>query len=125
MTKHAALALSECLFHELAMTAPHINVSCLCPELVNTDIATASRNRPSDLGEENITPMQEMSMMAIKDATANSLPPRELAERVLQAIKDETFYVVPPDDNPWRETAKTRLEDLLQMRNPTFAPPAI
>ena len=37
MTKHAALALSECLFHELAMTAPQINVSCLCPELVSGD----------------------------------------------------------------------------------------
>lgn len=125
MTKHAALALSECLFHELAMTAPQINVSCLCPELVNTGIANSSRNRPADLGEENVTPMQEMSMTAITDATAGSLPPRVLAERVLQAIKDNVFYILPPDDNPWRETANTRLEDLRLVRNPTFAPPAI
>ena len=34
MTKHAVLSLSECLFQELAMTAPQIGVSCLCPELV-------------------------------------------------------------------------------------------
>ena len=125
MTKHAALALSECLFHELAMTAPQINVSCLCPELVNTGIASSSRNRPADLGEENITEMQEMSMTAIKDATAGSLPPRVLADRVLQAIKDKVFYVLPPDDNPWRDTANTRLEDIRLVRNPSFAPPAI
>ncbi len=125
MTKHAALALSECLFHELAMTAPQINVSCLCPELVNTGIATSARNRPADLGEENITPMQQMSMTAIADATAGSAPPRVLADRVLQAIKDNVFYVLPPDDNPWRGTANARLEDMRLARNPTFAPPAI
>ncbi|MFT6364872.1 MAG: NAD(P)-dependent dehydrogenase (short-subunit alcohol dehydrogenase family) [Halioglobus sp.] len=125
MTKHAALALSECLFHELAMTAPQINVSCLCPELVNTGIATSSRNRPADLAEENITDMQKMSMTAITDATAGSLQPRALADRVLQAIKDQVFYVLPPEDNPWCDTANTRLEDIRLVRNPTFAPPAI
>jgi len=125
MTKHAALALSECLFHELAMTAPQISVSCLCPELVNTGIAASARNRPAELAEENITEMQQMSMTAITDATAGSLPPRVLADRVLQAIKDGAFYILPPDDNPWRDTANTRLEDLRLVRNPSFAPPAI
>ena len=125
MTKHAALALSECLFHELSMTAPQIHVSCLCPELVNTGIATSSRNRPAELAEENITEMQQMSMTAITDATAGSLPPRVLAERVLQAIKDNVFYILPPGDNPWRDTANTRLEDIRLQRNPSFAPPAI
>jgi NAD(P)-dependent dehydrogenase (short-subunit alcohol dehydrogenase family) len=125
MTKHAALALSECLFHELAMTQPQIAVSCLCPELVNTGIAASARNRPVDLGEENITEMQQMSMTAITDATAGSLPPRVLAERVLQAIRDKAFYILPPGDNPWRDTANTMLEDIRLVRNPTFAPPAI
>jgi len=125
MTKHAALALTECLYHELSMTAPQIGVSCLCPELVNTGIATSARNRPAELGKENITDMHTLSMTAITDATANSLPPRVLAERVLQAIKDKVFYILPPADNPWRATANSRLEDIQQVRNPTFAPPAI
>ena len=125
MTKHAALALSECLFHELAMTAPQISVSCLGPELVNTGIAASARNRPAELAEENVTEMQQMSMTAITDATAGSLPPRVLADRVLQAIKDGVFYILPPDDNPWRDTANTRLEDLRLVRNPSFAQPAI
>jgi NADP-dependent 3-hydroxy acid dehydrogenase YdfG len=125
MTKHAALALSECLFHELAMTAPQIGVSCLCPELVNTGIANSSRNRPAELAEENRTEAQKMSMTAIADATAGSLPPRVLAERVLQAIRDQQFYILPPDDDTWRDTANTRLEDVRLGRNPTFAPPAI
>ncbi len=125
MTKHAALALSECLYHELAMMAPQINVSCLCPELVDTGIAASSRNRPANLAQENLTEMQKMSMTAITDATASALQPRVLAERVLQAIKDKHFYILPPGDNPWRETANARLEDLRLVRNPGFAPPAI
>jgi short-subunit dehydrogenase len=125
MTKHAVLSLSECLFHELAMTAPQIKVSCLCPELVNTGMANSARNRPVDLAEENVTDMQKMSMTAITDATAGSLAPRVLAERVLQGIKDNTFYLLPPVDNPWRDTANIRLEDIRLVRNPTFAPPAI
>jgi NAD(P)-dependent dehydrogenase (short-subunit alcohol dehydrogenase family) len=125
MTKHAVLSLSECLFHELAMTAPQVGVSCLCPELVNTGIATSARNRPVDLAEENVTEMQKMSMTAITDATAGSLAPRVLAERVLQGIKDKTFYLLPPAGNPWRDTANVRQEDIRLVRNPTFAPPAI
>jgi len=77
------------------------------------------------MAEENITEMQKMSMTAITDATAGSLQPRVLADRVLQAIKDKAFYILPPEDNPWRETARTRLEDIRLMRNPSFAPPAI
>ncbi len=125
MTKHAALALSECLFHELSMMAPQISVSCLCPELVNTGIATSARNRPDELADQNPTEMHAMSMAAITDATANSLHPRALAERVLAAIRNKTFYILPPQDNPWMVTAASRLEDLKLRRNPTFAPPAI
>ncbi|MEZ5573861.1 MAG: hypothetical protein R3E64_17880 [Halioglobus sp.] len=64
-------------------------------------------------------------MTAITEATAGSLAPRVLADRVLQAMKDQVFYVLPPSENPWRETANTRLDDLRLTRNPTFAPPAI
>jgi NAD(P)-dependent dehydrogenase (short-subunit alcohol dehydrogenase family) len=125
MTKHAVLALSECLFHELALTAPQMNVSCLCPELADTGIATSRRNRPAALAHENPTPMSEMSHTAIADATAGALHPAVLAQRVLQGIKDEQFYLLPPQDNPWRETAAARLEDIQEVRNPRFMPPAI
>jgi NADP-dependent 3-hydroxy acid dehydrogenase YdfG len=125
MTKHAALALSECLYHELSMTAPQIKVSCLCPELVNTGIASSARNRPAGLSRDNPTDMHKLSMDAIRDATAGSLHPRVLAERALQAVRDEQFYILPPADNPWRETARTRLDDISQARNPSFAPPVI
>lgn len=125
MTKHAALALSECLFHDLALTAPQIKVSCLCPELIDTGIASSQRNRPADLAKENITEMAEMAQQAITDATKGSLSPRVMAERVLQGVKDGQFYLCPPSGDPWNFPAMSRLDDLRERRNPTFAPPEI
>ncbi len=51
-SKHAVVAISETLHHELAMHAPHVKVSVLCPGWVNTNIADSSRNRPSRLRGE-------------------------------------------------------------------------
>ena len=125
MTKHAVLALSECLHHELELTAPQIKVSCLCPELVNTDIARSGRNRPANLASENPTEMSAMSHAAITDATANALHPRVLAERIMAGIKQQQFYLLPPADNAWHATANSRWVDIQQRHNPRFVPPQI
>ena len=47
--KHGVVAISETLYHELAMVAPHVKVSVLCPGWVNTNIADSERNRPAHL----------------------------------------------------------------------------
>ena len=125
MTKHAALALSECLYHELSLGHPQVKVSCLCPELFATGIARSDRNRPRQLAEVNQSATWQMAHDAIRDATNKSSDPALLAERTLQAIRDEQFYIMPPIDNPWSQTANIRLDDLLHRRNPSFSPPAI
>ncbi|MCX2981940.1 SDR family NAD(P)-dependent oxidoreductase [Halieaceae bacterium IMCC14734] len=125
MTKHAALALSECLYHDLALSAPQIGVSCLCPELADTEIARARRNRPATLAEENQTAMHEFAHAAISDATSQSKPPRVLAERVLQGVLERQFYLLPPADDPWIKTAHKRLDDVHAARNPEFLAPEI
>jgi NAD(P)-dependent dehydrogenase (short-subunit alcohol dehydrogenase family) len=51
-SKHAVVALSETLHHELAMMAPHVKVSVLCPAWVNTRIGESERNRPPNLAVE-------------------------------------------------------------------------
>ena len=45
-SKHAVVALSETLHHEMAMMAPQVKVSVLCPGWVRTRIADSARNRP-------------------------------------------------------------------------------
>src|SRR6185503_13260161 len=50
MSKHAVVALSESLYHELAAREGcPVGVSVVCPELVNTRIFHAERNRPPHL----------------------------------------------------------------------------
>ena len=55
LSKAAALHLSECMHKELEAVAPQIGVSALCPELIDTGIATARRNRPAKYSGE-LTP---------------------------------------------------------------------
>jgi NAD(P)-dependent dehydrogenase (short-subunit alcohol dehydrogenase family) len=48
VSKHAALSLSETLYLELTQRGAPIGVSVLCPELVDTRIGNAERNRQTE-----------------------------------------------------------------------------
>jgi NAD(P)-dependent dehydrogenase (short-subunit alcohol dehydrogenase family) len=122
MSKHAVLALSECLHHELLLRGSKVRVSALCPELVATRIDAAERNRPAHLRTAATTgPEAELVRKAISEGVARGIPPAKIADRVLDAIREERFYVLAEDD--WRRAAEVRLEDLRLGRNPTLAPP--
>jgi hypothetical protein len=43
-----------------------------------------------------------------------------LAERALEAVRENRFYVLPPEGGNWRVACDTRLEDIRTTRNPTF-----
>lgn len=124
MSKHAVLALSESLYHELAFHAPKVKVSVLCPESVDTGIAAAERNRPAHYrGDGDIVESgaRALVMDSLAQSVATGIHPRVMAQRVLEAIREERFYILSQDG--WREAAHTRLDDIRAGRNPTFAPP--
>jgi len=122
MTKHAVLALSECLHHELRARGAPVGVTVVCPEMVATHIDAAERNRPAALRRE-AAPSAERELVgkAISDAVKRGIPPAAIAERTLAAIREDRFYVLSDDD--WRRMAATRCEDVLTGRNPTFSVP--
>jgi short-subunit dehydrogenase len=121
MTKHAVLAMSESLYHELSFHAPKISVSVLCPEAINTGIATSERNRPQVYDEVTESGERDLVMAALTDSTAAGIGPEAMAERVLDGIRDGRFYLISNEE--WRQAANTRLDDIREGRNPTFAPP--
>ncbi len=124
MTKHAVLAMSESLYHELSFHVPNVKVSVLCPEAINTGIAASERNRPSDYsGEGDIVESDARSIVsqALADSVAAGIGPEVMAQRVFDGIVAERFYLL--SEEAWREAAHTRLEDIRLGRNPTFAPP--
>ena len=124
MTKHAVLALSESLYHELAFHSPRVKVSVLCPEAINTGIAASERNRPahySAAGDILDSDARTLVMDSLAASVAGGIGPEVMAQRVLDAIKEDRFYIL--SDEAWRRSADIRLDDIREGRNPTFAPP--
>lgn len=122
MSKHAVLSLSESIYHELKMRGARIGISALCPELVATNINKAARNRPAALRRKNAPPTESESVeAALSGFIMTGTPPATIAQRVIQAIRDERFYILSED--AWRRSCETRIEDIRLGRNPTFAVP--
>jgi NAD(P)-dependent dehydrogenase (short-subunit alcohol dehydrogenase family) len=124
LSKHAVLAFSEVLYHELRGVGAKIGVSALCPEAVATAIDAGERNRPAALRTSGgpVPPDVELVNAAMRAAVAGGIPPRTIADRVLRAVRDDRFYVLS-DDEAWRRACESRLEDVRLGRNPTFVPP--
>lgn len=123
VSKHAVLALSEALFHELAGRAPHVGVSVLCPEAVDTRIVDAERNRPAALRPAQAveTPERRLVDEATRKALAGATAPEVIADRAVRAIRERRFYVLAED--AWRDAAHSRCEDIRQARNPRLVAP--
>ncbi|MAE95169.1 MAG: 3-oxoacyl-ACP reductase [Deltaproteobacteria bacterium] len=125
MSKHAVLALSESLYHELRMKQAPIGVSVICPELIATGIGRSERNRPVHLKRSDGPQPAETEMVedAIRTATAGGADPDVIAQRTLEAIREDRFYVLAPEGDPWRRACDLRLEDLRLARNPSQGGP--
>ena len=133
LSKHAVVAISETLFLDLQRHAfqdreSRVGVSVLCPELIKTGIGRSDRNRPAHLkrsrGEGDGEGAERDAVEgALASAVAHGVDPVAMAERVEQGIREDRFYLLPGDDDPWRKACETRLEDIRLGRNPTFATP--
>ena len=124
LTKHGIVALSEQLHHDLAIRGANIKVSVLCPGFVNTKIMDAERNRPEVYQNDLSATKQDQRLDELEDIfrqmIAAGMPPLTVAERVFEAIVDEKFFIfTQPELKP---LIQTRLEDILEDRNPVLPP---
>ena len=119
VTKHGVVALSESLYKEMQVTGAPIGVSVVCPGLIQTNIMRSSRNRPEALAEAGKAgPAAETFGQALADRLAGGYPPSEVAEQVVQGIREGRFYIVPAQPEVKAGIA-IRAQDLLALRNPT------
>jgi len=88
MTKYAVVALSEALEQELA--GSEIGVSVLCPAAVDTGIHLSARARPSRFGG----PFTRDADHFMGDLIKQGLRPEQVGARVVQAIRDDEFYIL-------------------------------
>lgn len=98
VTKHGAVRLTEGLYADLQAVGAPIGVSVLCPGLIATRIVTSVRNRPDHLkNEDQSAPpagVAQFMEMAEKRFMENGMPPSQVADIVVDAIREPRFYVL-------------------------------
>ncbi len=92
-SKHAVVAISECLAGELRDEGSSIGVSVLCPAFVPTRIADAQRYRPAvALGDDPLTvAYREQTGRAVQSGRISAA---EVADMTLAAVKSGEFYII-------------------------------
>ena len=96
-TKHGVVALSESLHFDLSLIESPVGVSVLCPEWVRTNIGDPERNRPPEVAEIEPPPDAPEIRPIIEALVAGGLDPAEVAGRVVDAIRDGTFWIFTHD----------------------------
>jgi NAD(P)-dependent dehydrogenase (short-subunit alcohol dehydrogenase family) len=118
VSKHAVVSLSETLYQDLALVTDQIGASVLCPFFVATGISQSHRNRPGELAAAKPTKSQMIGQaMSDKAVSSGKVTAAEVAQKVFDAIAANQFYIY---SHPKAiGSVQTRLEDILQARNPT------
>ena len=121
ISKFAVMAASETLFRNLAMTAPFIKVSVLCPGIIRTGLLKSSEStRPA---AQQKAGGAQFAGALMKQAIEAGLPPERVAEVAFEAMRDERFYALAmrPQELAF---VHQRLDDIRAERNPTQVSPS-
>jgi NAD(P)-dependent dehydrogenase (short-subunit alcohol dehydrogenase family) len=118
VTKHAVVALSETLYHDLSERNAKVGVSVLCPAYVPTGIADSERSRPRHLASavEKSQETQAKEALMRKAVKSGKISADEVARAVVKAVKANRFYILThPRIKP---AIRARMEDILKERAP-------
>jgi NAD(P)-dependent dehydrogenase (short-subunit alcohol dehydrogenase family) len=96
VAKSGVLGLSQNLFFELAATTGgRVGVSVLIPGLTRTRIFESGRNRPDDVAVPPASSFAKTSAASLSIALDAALDPEKVADVVLDAIREQRFYILP------------------------------
>lgn len=126
-TKYGVVAIMETLYVEMAQdNESNIDVSVLCPGVVNTNIASAHRNRPQSLRRERTSPSNSEENRnrdeagkrnaAIAAALEAGKDPAEIAEMVMEAVAERRFWILSHEEH--LQDVRERNEALHGLVNP-------
>jgi len=119
VSKHAVVALTETLYHDLSLIESGLGVSVLCPYFVPTGISQSENVRPSDTKPaEPATRSQQLSQAMLEKAvTAGKVSAAEVAQMAFDAIRARQFYIY---SHPQAlGNVDRRMQDILHARNPS------
>jgi NAD(P)-dependent dehydrogenase (short-subunit alcohol dehydrogenase family) len=118
-------ALTEVLHYQLAGTKIRASVLYPGPNVVATNIFSASRNRPSEHVRECAQAMPPITLEGLREMFGGRLEitqPEEVAEHLLAGIRNDAFYILPRSERT-DAGVRARLESVLARRNPD--PPSL
>jgi NAD(P)-dependent dehydrogenase (short-subunit alcohol dehydrogenase family) len=120
VSKHAVVALSETLYHDLSLVTERVRAHVLCPFFVPTGIAQSGRNRPAELSNPAAKPTRSQLIgqaMTDKAVGSGKVSAAMVAQFVLDAVRDDRFYIY---SHPKAlGSVQIRMEDVLLARNPS------
>ena len=122
-SKHAVVAISECLHHDLNLVAGgKVKVSVVCPAWVKTRIADSERNRPAALPPRSGSAAAQAQVLEglVRQAVAGGIPPAEVAEQVLQAVLADRFWVLTHPKT--KRAVEKRMQGIVEGKSPEFDP---
>jgi len=118
VSKHAVVALSEALHHDLELVTGQVHCSVLCPSYVQTNIGESDRNRPQSLvnatpltTSQSVTRQSVLISLAAGDVTA-----QQVSQVTFDGIRERKLYIYPSPQSLSR--VKMRMEDIIAQRNP-------
>ena len=120
VSKHAVVSLSETLYQDLQLMTDQVSASVLCPFFVPTGISLSHRNRPEEFKQRDVKPSKSQMIsqaMSEKAVGSGKVSAADVAQMVFDAVAQGKFYIY---SHPKAiSSVQTRLEDVLQARNPT------
>ena len=119
VSKHAVVAHTETLYHDLAKVEPRIAVSVLCPGFTPTGISKSHLSRPAKMqnADRPTASMIQAQQMVEKAVSSGKLTAVDVAEITFDAIRARQFYILTHPG--FMKLVKARLNDIAELRNPS------
>jgi NAD(P)-dependent dehydrogenase (short-subunit alcohol dehydrogenase family) len=127
LTKSAVVTLSESLYAQLRASGGQVGASVLFPgpHMLRTGLFSSWRNRPPELA--NTTPRRTPpttiesfeKRMADAGVQLTYTPVEEVAGRVVDAVRSDTFWILPASDRADAQIT-ARANSMLERSNPTY-----
>jgi NAD(P)-dependent dehydrogenase (short-subunit alcohol dehydrogenase family) len=116
-SKHAVVAVTESLYHNMQMAGLPVGVSCLCPGWVKTGIMESDRNWPEEFGPPpTVDEVGKITRDYVSRAIDEGTQPGVIADLVVDAITADRYWVLPHPD--FLEIAMRRFMSIGEGANP-------
>jgi len=114
-SKHAVVALTETLHHDLLAQGAKLRCSVLCPGRIETAIEQAQRHRPAALTDEGGPVPQQPHRFSPASSTA-AMTPEQAAQITFEALRQGRFHILTHPRV--KRSVQMRTEHFLDDRDP-------